>query len=261
MDEKSIVLADIKYRYGECMRADSLIAHRGWRQRYPENTAAAVNGAIDAGALAVEIDVQLSADGVPVVHHDRDLWRLCRARGRVVDHSWSQLSKLRAYEPGRFGERFRDEPLLSLARLIELLQRAPQVHLFLELKTEVLETFSAAQAVAAVLAVAEPLRERCTCISFSFPLLRATRDAGWPRLGPVLRRWRQTGSRAVTALHPCVVFADRRLLPPRGPLRCPWPLAVYEVDQPAQAQALLVRGARWVETFAVGELLAATHRV
>ena len=48
------------------MNADVLIAHRGWQRRYPENTLAAIEGAITAGALHIEIDVQLSRDGVPM---------------------------------------------------------------------------------------------------------------------------------------------------------------------------------------------------
>lgn len=237
--------------------AEYLIAHRGWQRRYPENTAAAIQGAIAAGARAVEIDVQLSADGIPVLHHDRSLWRLCRRRGRVADYAWSELASLRASEPDRFGQRFAAEPLLRLDHLVELLQDHPQVHLFLEAKAEALERFPAQQAIDAMLEAAAPLRDRCTLISFSFPMLRAARQRGWPQLGPVLRRWAQLSSRAVNALHPSVVFVNARLLPPRGPIVSPWPLAVYEIDQPEMAQSLLKRGVRWVESFAIGELLGA----
>lgn len=239
----------------EAVPAEHLIAHRGWQRRYPENTAAAVRGAIAAGARAVEIDVQLSADGVPVLHHDRSLWRLCRVRGRLADYPWSELAALRASEPDRFGQHFAAEPLLRLDQLVELLRDHPQVHLFLEAKAEVLERFSAQQAVDAMLEAAAPLRSRCTLISFSFPMLRAARQRGWPQLGPVLRRWKQLSGRAVHALNPAVVFVNARLLPTRGPIISPWPLAVYEIDRPEIAQNLLERGVRWVETFAIGELL------
>ena len=234
------------------MLAEHLIAHRGWQRRFPENTAAAIRGAIAAGALAVEVDVQLSADGVPVLHHDRSLWRLCRTRGCISDYRWSELAALRASEPDRFGQRFATEPLLRLDQLVELLREHPEVHLFLEAKAEVLGRFSAEQAISAMLEAAAPLRDRCTLISFSFPMLRAARQLGWPRLGPVLRRWRQLSGRAVTALRPSVVFTNMRLLP-AGPINSPWPLAVYEIDRIAIATALLERGVRSVETFAIGD--------
>lgn len=47
-----------------------LVAHRGCAARYPENTLAAVAAALQEGACCVEVDVQLSADRVPVLMHD-----------------------------------------------------------------------------------------------------------------------------------------------------------------------------------------------
>ena len=52
-----------------------LIAHRGWAYRYPENTLPAIAGALGAGARYVEFDVQITADGVPVLFHDSTLDR------------------------------------------------------------------------------------------------------------------------------------------------------------------------------------------
>jgi len=53
--------------------APTVFAHRGFAGRYPENTVAAVRGAVADGADAVEIDVQPTADGDVVVFHDRRL--------------------------------------------------------------------------------------------------------------------------------------------------------------------------------------------
>ena len=54
-------------------RAPEAIAHRGVRERYPENSLPAFVAALDAGADAIELDVHASRDGVPVVHHDPTL--------------------------------------------------------------------------------------------------------------------------------------------------------------------------------------------
>ncbi|OQY57357.1 MAG: hypothetical protein B6245_17100 [Desulfobacteraceae bacterium 4572_88] len=56
------------------------IAHRGARSLAPENTLLAGQRALDSGADAWEIDVQLSADGVPVVIHDDTLERTSDVR-------------------------------------------------------------------------------------------------------------------------------------------------------------------------------------
>lgn len=52
------------------------IAHRGEPVRHVENTLAAISAAIAAGADMVEIDVRLTADGVPVLLHDEALLRI-----------------------------------------------------------------------------------------------------------------------------------------------------------------------------------------
>ncbi|WP_312871088.1 glycerophosphodiester phosphodiesterase [Streptomyces lonarensis] len=52
------------------------IAHRGDPFHHPENTVASFRSALDAGADAVELDVRLTRDGVPVVLHDPGLKRI-----------------------------------------------------------------------------------------------------------------------------------------------------------------------------------------
>lgn len=52
------------------------ISHRGLRHSAPENTRAAFNAAIDAGAEGIELDVHATADGTVVVHHDPEITSL-----------------------------------------------------------------------------------------------------------------------------------------------------------------------------------------
>lgn len=58
------------------MRAVTVVGHRGDPYRVRENTAASLRSAIARGADAVEIDVRLTRDGVPVLLHDETLKRL-----------------------------------------------------------------------------------------------------------------------------------------------------------------------------------------
>lgn len=72
------------------------IAHRGFhdmnRQRW-ENTLAAFLAAAERG-YAVECDVHLAADGVPIVFHDEDLRRLTGREGKVWQHTAAELAAL-----------------------------------------------------------------------------------------------------------------------------------------------------------------------
>jgi glycerophosphoryl diester phosphodiesterase len=226
-----------------------LIAHRGWQRRFPENTLAAVRGALEAGAGWIEVDVQLSRDGVPHLFHDPELKRLTGARGRITD---------RASEPGRLGEGFADEPVARLEALVDLLAAFPRAEAFVELKSESVEAFGVEAVLDAVLPVLGPLELRARLISFHLGVLRAARKRCDLELGPVLERWKDRSSDDVLDLEPEVVFCNVRRLPRGGWIAPPvGRLAVYEIDAVDQARDLLGRGATWIETFAVGEMLEA----
>jgi glycerophosphoryl diester phosphodiesterase len=70
------------------------IAHRGLHDRSKgviENSASAFAAAIAAGH-AIECDVQLTSDGVPVIFHDDDMKRLLGRDGLVADCSAAELT-------------------------------------------------------------------------------------------------------------------------------------------------------------------------
>jgi glycerophosphoryl diester phosphodiesterase len=70
------------------------IAHRGLHDiahGIVENSASAVDAAI-AGRYGVEVDLQLSADGEAMVHHDAALGRLTEGEGRLADLTAADLA-------------------------------------------------------------------------------------------------------------------------------------------------------------------------
>ncbi len=72
------------------------IAHRGLTTVAPENTRAALCAALEDPAIAgVELDIQLTADHVPLVFHDHELDRLTQQSGKVSDHTSVELQACR----------------------------------------------------------------------------------------------------------------------------------------------------------------------
>ena len=73
----AVYLADLaRNRFpisGELMEDIQITAHRGGSRRAPENTLAALLAAEEDMADYAEIDVQMTADGVVVLAHDRSL--------------------------------------------------------------------------------------------------------------------------------------------------------------------------------------------
>jgi glycerophosphoryl diester phosphodiesterase len=110
----------------------SVIVHRGFSERYPENSVAALNAARKAGAPAVEFDVRLSADGRFVVMHDKTLDRTTNCTGHVYLTSSSRIHACRLDngEPVRSGADY----LLELSRL--------RMNAFLEIKDDPLDRWT-----------------------------------------------------------------------------------------------------------------------
>ncbi|WP_165491802.1 glycerophosphodiester phosphodiesterase [Egibacter rhizosphaerae] len=77
-------------------RAPEIIAHRGARATHPENTLAAFAEAARLRSDGIEFDVQLSADGVPVVIHDADVHRTTGVSGKVGGLTAHELTALDA---------------------------------------------------------------------------------------------------------------------------------------------------------------------
>lgn len=103
-------------------------AHRGLHDNTgdaPENSLAAFRRAVEAG-FGMELDVQVSSDGVPVIFHDFNLERICGASGKVVNYTYDQLQ---AYTLCQSGER--------IPRLSDLLEMVDgRVPLIVEIKAE-----------------------------------------------------------------------------------------------------------------------------
>ena len=65
------------------------------RKNYPENTLSAFQSALQFGYSFVELDVQLSKDGVPVVIHDYTVDRMTDHKGKVKDYTLAELKQMK----------------------------------------------------------------------------------------------------------------------------------------------------------------------
>ena len=93
-----------------------VFAHRGGSKIGPENTIAAFDRGLAAGADGLELDVHLSRDGIAVVHHDATLDRTTRAKGPLKDRTAAELAAL------------------DVPKLRDVLTRYPGTPIIIELK-------------------------------------------------------------------------------------------------------------------------------
>jgi glycerophosphoryl diester phosphodiesterase len=120
--------------------AEVPLAHRGLHgDGIPENSLAGFAAAAAAG-YGVELDVHVSRDGVPVVHHDTSLVRLTGRDARVLDLTAAQLATLRLAGT--------DEHVPTLTEVLHTMGDAP---VMVELKQDRLRTGALEGATADVL--------------------------------------------------------------------------------------------------------------
>jgi glycerophosphoryl diester phosphodiesterase len=112
-------------------------AHRGGCALGPENTLAAFDRGLAAGADGLEFDVHLSADGIPVVHHDDVLDRTTSESGPIAARTAAELARVDA------GCRFALDGAypfrncgVGIPTLADVLRRYPDVQLIVEMKVD-----------------------------------------------------------------------------------------------------------------------------
>lgn len=211
-------------------------AHRGTMVH--ENTWRGIQAALDAGADGVELDVQVSSDGVPFLFHDDTLDRLAagtaREWGRARALSWSELQRVQVCG---------SEPIPSLASVLE---RWPQDRILnLELKRGGESLITAIEGLIVG-------RENVVLSSFNPGRLRSAARLGHPR-GLLLERVSKPWLHASGAvdlgcewvhLEACLVaewLIERYAQAGIG-------VAVWGAESPAREQELAAMGVRRIIT-------------
>lgn len=239
------------------MLKDRLVAHRGYQQFYPENTLLAIEKAIEAGAHYIEIDIQFSSDGVPMIYHDATLQRVSGIHKDVNRLTTDELVQLPACEPKRFGDQFSDIKISRLNDVLPLLKDHPEVTLFVEVKEDGIYYLGRQQALDAVHAVLQPLIGQCILISFDREFILLAHQSGWPSVGVVVESWSDLGLSSLKAIHPDYLFISHKKIPKEGLLESnsSAELVVYEIGNAEAAVEWFRRGADMVESFNIGGLL------
>lgn len=250
--------------------ARPVIAHRGASADAPENTLAAFTLAMQQGADALELDIHVSRDGVPVVVHDPTLDRTTDESGLVAELSHAQIQRADAgakFTPdggASFPWRGRGVRVPSLA---EVLGAMPSMPLLIEIKTG-----EAQQAVLQVLRRHEATG-RCVAASADHGALRSFEGGSVP-VGASRRDITLFYVRAHVGILPARVgyriFAvperyrglpvpTARFVRAAGKLGCP--VHVWTVNQPDRAGRLWRRGVAGIITDRPAELLVERARM
>ena len=111
---------------------NNIMAHRGWSSRAPENTLAAIRLVLENNSIDyIEIDVQLTKDGVPVLIHDFHVERTTNGIGNVEDFSFEQIRKLDA--GSWFSTEYKNEKIPTLKEALQLCKGRKKLNIELKI--------------------------------------------------------------------------------------------------------------------------------
>jgi glycerophosphoryl diester phosphodiesterase len=226
------------------------IAHRGLHDAsIVENTASAFTAAI-AGGYGIECDVQASADGEAMVHHDDALGRLTDGRDNLAALAAAELKKVRFKQT--------TDRMLTLGELCDLVDgRAPLV---IEIKSRFDDGLTLVQRVAEVLASyrgpvaamsfdpapVETLWHIAPGLTRGIVAERHYAHHEWDRM-PQAQKWRLAFLLHAPATRPQFVAYDIRDLPALAPLATRnlfgLPLLTWTVRTEAERR----RAKRWAD--------------
>jgi glycerophosphoryl diester phosphodiesterase len=229
--------------------ARPVIAHRGASAEAPENTLAAFELALRQGADALELDIRLSRDGIPIVLHDPTVDRTTRLRGAAAAFTASEL---------RSG---------AVPSLADVLSAFPGVPLLLDLKE------AAAQLAVRELLLSHGAVRRCVVAGDQGAVLSGFRGTAFATgacrgdiaalygRAAVLLPPRTVGYRvlSVPLRHRGITVPTRWFVRAARKLGCP--VHVWTVDAPAVARRLWGRGVAGIVTNVPGLIRAARSGV
>jgi len=237
-----------------------LVAHRGYSGRYPENTLLAYQAAYQHGARYMELDLQLTCDQVPVLHHDVSMKRMAGIDVDIRDTKAKHFKAMHASYKERFGDEFIDNEFTTFRKFCKWLAAYPDVTVFVEIKQESIDRFDIPVFVDEVhkRILKSSVESQCIIISFNKEVIEYSRKISPMLTGWVLPRWNDEIKLELEELRPEFVFCDKLLLPTNDEdiWQGPWQWAVYNLDDVPAAIQMANRQIPFLETNQIGSLMS-----
>ncbi len=236
------------------MKKQVVVAHRGLSELYPENTLLAIEEAVKAGAKAVEFDVQLSQDHVPVVYHDHSLERMSEKPGFITDKPWMVIQTYTADYPARFGDKYKGTPVSSLEEIASFFKANAGVTACVEIKEESVKAFGVDVVVDKIIEAVSPIMSQVLFLSFSADVINALHTRGHKNTCWVLRHYDIESIQIAKIMQPQALAVNQNKLPTIG--RALWDKTegidaewmVYHTETPETVDYLFGLDTTYVET-------------
>jgi glycerophosphoryl diester phosphodiesterase len=233
-----------------------IVAHRGQPSTFPENTLEGIQEAVRCGATAVEFDVQMTADQVPVVCHDISLIRTAGVDLDISQHQYDEIKTINVGEPARFSEQYKSVTLSSLQDVLLYIQSDPGVLAFVELKEESIDAFGIDSFIEPIIELLLPVKEQCIVIAENLQALTILKQRTNIPIGWIIHRWQQDDFDLAEQQGIDYLVINHKYCPDGYDFTLtPWKWVIYETRNPDKTVRLFEQGADFVETDDVCQLI------
>ena len=246
------------------MALPTLVAHRGFSAKYPENTLASIEAALTAGGRYIEFDLQMMADNEFVLMHDDNLQRASGINKSIFSLTRGTIRNFQADYYAKFSGQFSGIKIPLLEHVLSLFDQFPQATAMVDIKEESLDEYGVEKVMKLLLPMLKSISDRCYLISFNAEAIDYTKKHSEIKTGFVLHKYNDETRERAEQLQADLLICNYRKLPELNNLgHLPdntlwsgeWDWALYEIDQPELAIQYAENGIRFIETNAIGTML------
>jgi len=233
-----------------------LVAHRGYMEKYPENSLLGLEMSLKAGARMLEFDVQMSADRELIVLHDSDFQRTAGMTDSVFDLKLSELLSVSVHEPVRLGDQFLKTPVPTLKQVMELIVDYPSATAFVEIKDESLTQWGLDLVMEALQKELTPYASQSVIIAYNLNALKIVKQRGLYSTGWVLDVFDEENHQKARELNPEYLICNyKKITGENEPWQGDWSWMLYDITDAKLALQWAQRGVALIETRDIGAML------
>ncbi len=229
-----------------------IVGHRGWPEKFPENSLEGALHALKGGIDAIELDVQLTGDAVPIVMHDANLRRTCNFDVAVCHTSYEEIAGISCDEKSRF---LFARSEIKIPRLDDFSNQVSKVingkqQVFVEIKPESLRVHGVSTVFEKVKRAIKPLWPCVVLISFDYDFLAHVKKDGQFAVGWVLTDLSQDELSSANLLIPDFLIADhKKILTDQRLWEGNWQWFLYDIVDKSLAGFWFKQGVDYIETW------------
>jgi len=235
---------------------NKIIAHRGDNTNHPENSYAAIEAALLAGALFVEFDIQMNADNSIIVFHDENLKRMSGENLSIFETTDETLRMLSVHEPEQFSKEHYPTYVSHLDDILMLLKNFPEATFLVEVKKMSVQHWGIETVMKKLLSKLEAYSDNIIIISFSAAALEYAKLHSNIRIGLVFNKYLAKHQEIANVLKPDYMVCPYKIFPETDYWQGTWKWMVYTINDMKTAEKWLARDEiSYIETDNINLLL------